>query len=59
MADTYTGEGSGAVAGFGAGGLTAATRAVADVCGGAIFDVVARTVRIFRVGSLPVVSILK
>ena len=59
MAETYTVAGSGAVAGFGAGGPTAAARAVADVCGGAIFAVVAKTVRIFRVGSLPVVSLLK
>ena len=59
MVDTYAGAGSGAVAGFGAGGPTAAARAVADVHGVAIFAVVARTVRIFRVGSLPVVSLLK
>ena len=57
MADTYTGAGSGAGAGFGAGDPPAAVRAVADVCGGAIFAVVTRTVRIFRVGSLPVVYI--
>ena len=59
MADTYTGAGSGAGAGFSAGDLPAAARAVADVCGGAIFAAVAATVRIFCVGSLPVVSILK
>ena len=59
MADVYTGTGSSAVDGFRAGGLTAAARAVADVCGGAIFAVVARTVQIFCVGSLPVVSLLK
>ena len=59
MADTYTGAGSGAVSRFGAGGPTAAACAVADVCGGAIFAVFARTVRIFHVGSLPVVSLLK
>ena len=59
MAETYTGTGSGAVAGFNAGGPTATMRAFADVRGGAIFAVVARTVRIFRVGSLPVVSRLK
>ena len=35
----------------------AAARAVADVRGGAIFDGVARTVQIFCVGSLPVVSL--
>ena len=35
------------VAGFGVGGLAAAARAVADVRGGAIFVVVARTVQIF------------
>ena len=57
MADTYTGAGSGFGAGFGAGDPPAAARAVADVRGGAIFAVVARTVRIFRVGSLPVVSL--
>ena len=45
------------MAGFDAGGTAAAARAVADVCGGAIFAVVARNVRIFRVGSLPVVSL--
>ena len=55
MADAYTGAGSGAVAGFDEGGEAAAVRAVADVCGGAIFAVVARTVQIFCVGSLPVV----
>ena len=59
MADTYTSAGSGAVARFGVGGPTATVRAVADVCGGAIFAVVFRTVQIFRVGSLPVVSLLK
>ena len=59
MADTYMGAGSGAGAGFSAGGPPAVLRAVADVCGGAIFAVVAGTVRIFRVGSLPVVSIFK
>ena len=57
MAEAYTGAGSGAVAGFDAGGTAAAACAVADVRGGAIFTVVARTVPIFRVGSLPVVSI--
>ena len=50
MADTYTGAGSSDRAGFGAGDLPAAARAVADVCGGAIFAIVAETVRIFRVG---------
>ena len=59
MAYTYIGAGSGAAAGFGAGDPPAAARAVADVRGGAIFSVVARTVRIFRVGSLTVVSLLK
>ena len=59
MADTYTGAGSGVGAGFGAGDPPAAARAVAEFCGGAIFSVVAGTVRIFRVGSLPVVSLLK
>ena len=44
------GAGSGAVAGFDEVGEAAASRAVADVRGGAIFAVVARTVRIFRVG---------
>ena len=58
-ADTYTGAGSGAGAGFGAGDLLAAARAVADVCGREIFAVVTGTVRIFCVGSLPVVSLLK
>ena len=47
------------VAGFGAGVPPAAARAVADVRDGAIFAVVARTVRIFCVGSLPIVSLLK
>ena len=47
MADTYMGAGSGAVAGFCASGPTAAARADADVRGGAIFALVARTVRIF------------
>ena len=55
MAEAYTGAGSGAVAGFCAGGTAAAARTVAEVCGGAIFVVVARTVQIFRVCSLPVV----
>ena len=59
MADTYTGAGSGAGAGFGAGDLPAAARAVADVRGGAIFAAVAGTLRIFRGGSLPFVSLLK
>ena len=59
MADTYTGAGSGAVCGCVSGGLTAAARTVTDVHGGAIFAVGARTVRIFHVGSLPVVSLLK
>ena len=59
MADTYTDAVSGAVAGFGAGDPPAAARAVADVRGGDIFDVVPGTVRIFRVGSLPDVSLLK
>ena len=51
------GAGSGAVAEFYAGVTAAAARTVVDVCDGAIFDVVSRTVQIFRVGSLPVVSI--
>ena len=59
MADTYTGAGSDAGAGFGAGDPPAAARAVLDVCGGDIFAVVAGTVRTFCVGSLPVVSLLK
>ena len=59
MADTCTGAGSGAVAGFGAGDPMAVPRAVADVHGRAIFDVVDGTVRIFPVGSLPVVYLLK
>ena len=59
MADTYTGAGSGAGAGFGAGDPSSAARAVTDVSGGAIFSVVAGTLQIFRVGSLPFVSILK
>ena len=59
MADMYTGAGSGAGVGLGAGDPPAAARAVADVCGGAIFAVVAETVRVFRVGSLTVVSLLK
>ena len=53
------GAGSGAVAGFGAGGPTAAARIVVEVRGGNIFAVVARTVRVFRVVSLPVVLSLK
>ena len=57
MADTYTGAGSGAESGFGAGDPQAAVRAVADVCGGAIFAVVAGTLQIFCVGSLPFVSL--
>ena len=57
MAEAKTGAGSGAVAGFDAGGTAAAARAVADIRGGAIFAVVARTMRIFCVGSLPVVSL--
>ena len=59
MSDTHMGAGSGAVPGFCVGGPTAAARAVADVCGSDTFAVVARTVRIFRVGSLTVVSLLK
>ena len=59
MADTYTGAGSGAGAGFGVGDPPSSARAVADVRGGAIFSVVAGTVRTFRVGSLPVVLLLK
>ena len=59
MADMYMGAGSGAVPGFCVGGPTAATRAVTDICGSDTFAVVARTVQIFRVGSLPVVSLLK
>ena len=59
MADTYTGAGSGAGAWFGASDMPAAARAVADVCGVAIFYVVAGTLHIFRVGSLPFVSLLK
>ena len=59
MADTYTVAGSSAGARFGAGDPSAAARAIADVRGGAIFAVVAGTVRIFCVGSLPVVSLLK
>ena len=58
-ADTYTGAGSGAGAGFSAGDPPAAARAVADVRGGAIFAVVAGTLQIFQVGSLPFVSMLK
>ena len=57
MAKSYTGAGSGAVSGFDAGGMAAAARSVTDVRGGAIFALVARTVQIFRVGSLPVVSL--
>ena len=57
MAETYTGAGSGAVAGFDAGGAAAAACAVADILGGAIFAVVARTARIFCVGSIPIVSL--
>ena len=57
MADRYTGAGSGAGAGLGAGDTPAAARAVADVRGGAIFAVVAGTLRIFCVGSLPLVSL--
>ena len=48
-----------AVAGSSAGDPPDAARVVADIHGGAIFAVVAGTVRIFRVGSLPVVSLLK
>ena len=59
MADTYTGAGSSKGAGFSAGDPPAAARAVAGVCGGDIFAVVAGTLRIFRVGSLPFVSLLK
>ena len=59
MADTYTGAGSGFGAGFGAGDPPAAARAVADVRGGAIFAIVAGTVQIFRLGSLPVFFLLK
>ena len=54
---TYTGAGSGAGAGFGAGDTLAAARAVADVRGGEIFAIVAGTLQIFRVGSLPFVSL--
>ena len=57
MADTYTGAGSSVGAGFGVGDPPAAARAVADVCGGAIFAVVAGTLRVFRMGSLPFVSL--
>ena len=57
MADTYTGAGSGAGAGFGVGYSPAAARTVVDVRGGAIFAVVAGTLRIFCVGSLPFVSL--
>ena len=57
MADTYTGAGSGAGAGFGAGDPLAAARAVTDVCGRVILAVVTGTLRIFRVGSLPFVSL--
>ena len=57
MADTYTGAGSGAGAGFGAGDPPTAVRAIADVRGRAIFAVVAGTLRIFHVGSLPFVSL--
>ena len=56
-ADTYMGASSGAGAGFGAGDPPASARVVADVRGENIFAVVAGTVRIFRVDSLPVVSI--
>ena len=57
IAEAYMGAGSGAVYGFDAGGEAAAARTVTDVCGRDIFAVVARTVRIFCVGSLPVVSL--
>ena len=57
MADMYTGAGYGTGAGFGAGDPPVAVRAVADVCGRAIFAVVAGTLRIFCVGSLPFVSL--
>ena len=57
MAGTYTGAGSGAGAGFGAGDLPAAAHAVADIRGGAIFAVVAGTLQIFRVSSIPFVSL--
>ena len=57
MDEMYTVAGSGAGTGFGAGNPLAATRTVADVCGGAIFTVVAGTLRIFRGGSLPFVSL--
>ena len=57
MAEAQRSAGSGAVAGFDAGGTSAAARAISDVCGGKCFAVVARTVRIFCVGSLPVVSL--
>ena len=50
MEEAYTGAGSGAVAGFDAGGEAVTAGAVGDVRGRAIFSVVARTVRIFRVG---------
>ena len=59
MADALTGAGSGVVAGFDEGVEAAAAHAVADVRGGGIFAVVAGTVRIFRFGSLPVVSLFK
>ena len=51
------GSGSVAVSGFDAGGTAAATRAVADVRGEVIFAIVASTVRIFFVGSLPFFSL--
>ena len=57
MSDTYTGAGSGVGAGFGAVDPPAAARAVADIRGGAILAVVAGTLRIFCVGSLPFVSL--
>ena len=59
ISDTYTGACSGTGSGYGVGDPSAAARAVTDVSGGAIFSVVAGTLRIFRVGSLPFVSLLK
>ena len=57
MDDTYTGAGSGAGTGLDAGDPPATVRAVVDVRGRAIFAVVAGTLRIFRVGSLPLFSL--
>ena len=59
MTDMYTISDSGAGAGFSAVHPPAAARAVTDIRGGAISAVVSGTVRIFFVGSLPVVSLLK